>query len=168
MPSRCAVLLLALSAALARSQDAGTLAAPLRRFDADRNGRLDGNELVLARQAHNRGGREAEPTARRWKDILGRLERDFLERRRRDFDTSGDGRLDDAERAEATRVWKSLADPLTTLRREITARHDRDDDGELDDRERDASRPDFERRRRELEDKAIAAWKAARPAPPPS
>ena len=168
MSPRAAVLLLALSAAMARSQDAGALAGPLRRFDTDRNGRLDGDELTFARQAHNRGGRDAEPTPRRWKELLERLERDFLERRRRDFDTSGDDRLDDAERNEARKVWKSLTDQLGTLRRDITARYDRNDDGELDNRERDASRPEFERRRRELEDKAITAWKAARPAPPPS
>ncbi len=141
------------------AQDRKTLAGPLRKFDANRDGKLEGRELVLARQAHNRGGREAEPNPGRWRDLLERFEREFMNRRRKDFDENGDGQLDEGERREAREVWEAISEGTTRIREEVTARYDRNDDGELNDEERRESKKETERLRRELEDRVLAEHK---------
>ncbi|RFC51482.1 MAG: EF hand/EF hand [Verrucomicrobia bacterium] len=141
------------------AQDRKTLAGPLRKFDANRDGKLEGRELVLARQAHNRGGREAEPNPGRWRDMLERFEREFMNRRRRDFDENGDGKLDEGELREARKVWEAISEGMARVREEVTARYDRNDDGELNDEERRESKKETERLRRELEERVLAERK---------
>jgi hypothetical protein len=174
---RIAIVLQLACAAFAAAQDASKpdaskdLPAPLRKFDTDHDGKLTGDELKLARQSHNRGGREIEPNAGRWKEILQRQEKDFADRFRKDFDANGDGKLDDTERGEMREVWKQVAARLTTIRDTITAKYDRNDDGELNDGERRASRDESNRLRREAEDQCLAEWRAKKapdPVPSPS
>jgi Ca2+-binding EF-hand superfamily protein len=136
------------------------LAAPLRKFDRNRDGKLADDEMKSARQAHNRGGRDPEPSERRWRDMLQRRERDFMREREKDFDANGDGKVDDAERNEMRAVWKRMTGPLTELRVQLTAKYDRNDDGELNDRERNASRSESDRLQREIADRLIGEWKA--------
>lgn len=167
MRPSAALLLLALPApAFAQAENllpppAEQLARPLRRFDANRDGLLTGDELKKARQAHNRGGRDAEPT-RRWRDILGRLENDFRRRRAQEFDLNKDGRTEGPEREEMRKVWQQMAAAFTKVRDEITVKYDRNDDGELNEEERNASRQESERRRSEIEDKVINEWRGSR------
>ena len=156
---RITALLLFVAVVPAVAQDRKTLAGPLRKFDANRDGKLEGRELVLARQAHNRGGREAEPNPGRWKGMLERLEREFMNRRRRDFDENGDGKLDEGERGEARKVWEAISEGMAGIRDEVTARYDRNDDGELNDAERGESKKETERLRRQLEDRVLAERK---------
>ncbi|HWB04683.1 MAG TPA: hypothetical protein VG796_16765 [Verrucomicrobiales bacterium] len=151
-----------------KSDASKDLPAALRKFDKDRDGKLTGDELKMARQAHNRGGREPEPNPNRWREQLQRQERDFNERHRKDFDSSGDGKLDDAERNEMREVWKQIAARYTTIRETLTAKYDRNDDGELNDGERNASRFESNRLRREAEDQCIAEWRAKKAPPPPA
>lgn len=157
LPVLLGALCLLPSAPVAAQQN--SLAKPLRKFDRNGDGRLEGDELRLARQAHNRGGRPAEPNPGRWRDILDRLEREFLRRREKDFDTDNSGQLSGEERQQARSAWRKIATEITTLRDDITARYDRNDDGELNDDERNASRAESERRRREIEESIMAAWK---------
>lgn len=170
---KTAFILVALFAAAAPAQEEAKsdtskdLAPALRRFDKDKDGKLTGEELKLARQAHNRGGREIEPNPGRWKEMLQRQERDFTNRFRKDFDANNDGNLDDTERGEMREVWKQIAAKLTTIRDTITAKYDRNDDGELNDGERRASRDESNRLRREAEDQCLNEWRAKK-APPPS
>jgi Ca2+-binding EF-hand superfamily protein len=143
------------------------LAPALRKFDLDHDGKLTGDELKLARQAHNRGGRDPLPDAGTWKEMLQRQEKDFADRHRKDFDANGDGKLDDTERGEMREVWKQIAAKLTSIRDTIIAKYDRNDDGQLNDGERRASRDESNRLRREAEDQCLAAWHAKK-APPPA
>lgn len=160
-------------AALAGAQDAKKpdasqdLAAPLRKFDSNHDGKLTGDELKLARQAHNRGGRDAEPGPARMKEILQRNEREFTRRREKDFDTNSDGKLDDAERNTMRKVWQKVAERYLKIRETITAKYDRNDDGELNDGEREASRTESDRLRKEIEDQCINEWRAQQQPKPP-
>lgn len=142
-----------------RSGSPNDLAAPLRSFDRDKDGKLTGDELKMARQAHNRGGREAEPNPRRWREQLERRERDFTRQRERDFDLNGDGKLDDGERKELRAVWQKIAEKLTAIRVTLTEKYDRNDDGELNEQERNASRSESDRLRREIEDQSVQEWR---------
>ena len=142
------------------------LAFPLRKYDLNKDGLLTGDEVRLARQAHNRGGREAEPTENRWRDILSRLENEFTRRRRKDFDLNGDGKTEGPEQEEMRKVWRKIAERYSVVRREITAKYDRNDDGELSEQERNDSREESERRRREIEERAVTEWRASRAAKP--
>jgi hypothetical protein len=135
------------------------LAPPLRRFDRDHDGKLDAAEMKEARQAHNRGGREAEPNPRRWKEQLERREKEFVRERLRDFDANGDGKLDDKEAKAREQVWQRIAAEFTKLRAVMTQKYDRNDDGELNDEERNASRQESDRLRREIEDRCVREWK---------
>ena len=169
---KVALIVLLVSSLPAAAQDdkkpagGSELAAPLRKFDRDKDGKLHGEELKAARQAHNRGGREAEPNANRWREILERQEKEFIRRREKDFDTNGDGKLEDRERAEMREVWKIVAGRYKNLRETITAKYDRNDDGELNDQERNASRSESDRLRREAEDQCISEWRARKEAKP--
>ena len=127
----------------------------LRRFDRNRDGKLDQTEQAAAdaderrwrermqrwelrRYDRNKDGKldEAEQSARdagrrRWQD---RRRRRSLER----FDKNKDGKLNDAEKAARNRS-----------RQEFVKRWDKDGDGTLSGRERRAARQDRQRRRRE-------------------
>ena len=153
----CPVLSIAQEAA--RPGAADDLAAPLRKFDRDKDGKLTGDEMVRARQEHNRGGREAEPNPRRWGELLERREKEFTQQRQRDFDLNGDGKLDDSEKKELRAVWQLIAEKFTALRVTITEKYDRNDDGELNEQERDASRQESDRLRREIEDQFVKQWR---------
>lgn len=152
---------------LATAAAAEPLAEPLRKFDKDKDGKLTGDELVKARQSHRRGGREAEPSSRKWKEILDRIRGGWEERNQSKFDRDGKG-LSPEERKEMEAVWKRTAERLTALRDEILRKYDRNDDGELNDAERSASRPESERRRLQVEQEELAAaGKAGNAAPAP-
>ena len=88
------------------------LAAPLRRFDRNKDGQLDEAEMKDARQTHNRGGREAEPNPRKWREQLDRREKEFVRTREKDFDADGDGKLNDAEKKGQREVWGRIATDL--------------------------------------------------------
>lgn len=143
------------------------IAKPLRKFDQNRDGKLTGDELTLARQAHNRGGREAEPRPGKWKEMLQRFEKDFATRRQKDFDLNADGKLDDREKAAIREVWAAIAPQLTTARISLTAKYDRNDDGELTDDERRASRNENESTRRAIEEQCLKDWRAKNAAATP-
>jgi len=67
----------------------------LKRFDANRNGRIDGEEMQKVRAMSGRSDRDSvQPTAPK----EGRLDRDELMKR---FDLDDNGRLDAAERKQA-------------------------------------------------------------------
>ena len=163
-----ALLLLIPLSALAQDKPASNtagkeLAFPLRKYDSNKDGLLTGDEVRHARQAHNRGGRDAEPGENRWREILGRLENEFSRRHRKTFDLNGDGKTEGPEQEEMRKVWKKIAERITNVRQEITAKYDRNDDGELNEQERNNSREESERRRREIEDTVVAEWRATRP-----
>jgi len=131
----------------------------LRRFDRNRDGKLDRAEQATAdaaarqwrermrrwelqRYDRNKDGKldEAEQAARdanrrRWRD--GRRRRS-LER----YDKNKDGKLDETEQAARRAEWNRR-------RQEFLKRWDTDDDGRLSDQERRAARQDWGRRRRE-------------------
>lgn len=165
LPRRIAFLFPAL--VLASAAVAEPLAEPLRKFDKDNDGKLTGDELVKARQSHRRSGREAEPTSRRWKDILERLRTGWEERNASKFDADGKG-LSPEERKEMETVWKRTAGRMTVVRDEILRKYDRNDDGELNDSERGASRQESERRRLQVEQEELAAAGKAGNAPVPA
>lgn len=141
------------------------LPRPLRRFDTNKDGKLTGEELMLARQAHNRGGRPAEPTADQWRETLGRFKNQWMRRNMDVLDLNGDGTLDEAERERMERAWREIAEGITAVRVEITKKYDENDDGELNNEERQKSRRESDRRRREVED-AVTAKLAAEIAKP--
>ena len=163
----CRILYLFPALVLATAAAAEPLAEPLRKFDKDKDGKLTGDELVKARQSHRRGGREAEPTAGRWREILDRIRNGWEERNRSKFDADGQG-LSPEERKEMEAVWKRTAERMTALRDEILRKYDRDDDGELHDSERNASRQESERRRQQVEGEELAAAGKAGSATNPS
>ena len=166
------LLLILISAVLSLAQEPAKpgspddLAAPLRKFDGNKDGRLADDELKAARQEHNRGGREAEPHARRWSEQLDRREKEFTQKRQRDFDLNADGKLDDNERKEMRAVWEKIAGKFTALRVTVTAKYDRNDDGELNEQERNASRQESDRLRREIEDQDVKEWQEKNAAKP--
>ena len=67
----------------------------LKRFDANRNGRIDGEELQKARSSFGRSDRGSDQPAA---SSRGRLDREELMKR---FDLDGNGRLDAEEREQA-------------------------------------------------------------------
>lgn len=143
----------------------GVLAEPLQPFDSNGDGLLTGEEVRLARQSHNRGGRAAEPTERSWRRDLSFLEMEFRQRRQQDFDLDGDGELQKAERNALKAVWRRIAGGYRELHDELTPKYDRNDDGELDEREEAAARPEVTRRRQKLELRYLAEWRDSLKAP---
>jgi hypothetical protein len=148
------VLLFTLAAA---SAEESPLAKPLRKFDANKDGKLTGNEVVLARQAFNRGGKDLQMNGQAWKEIMERRKRIWKEQQLGYLDLSGDGKLDEAENQRGDLVWEEIAKESDKARMEILVKFDQNDDGELSDKERQASRGEFETRRKEIEAKAMAA-----------
>lgn len=138
------------------------LAKPLRPFDQNKDGKLTGQELVLARQASKRGGRQAEPSPENWKRILNRRRENWKREQVKALDANEDGNLDDAENKRAEEIWSGMEQEFTRLRDDILRKYDANDDGELTGNEREASRKESDRRREEIERQAMQA--AAKPA----
>ena len=155
--------------ALTFTEEAGAqdspLAKPLRKFDKDKDGKLTGDEVVKARQAFNRGGKNPELGADDWKEMMGRRKGEWRQRYLKDLDTNSDGTLDDAEKKESNKLWSELEVELEKLREEIIAKYDKNDDGDLTQGEREASRRETETRRLEIE-KAFMEQKHAMAASP--
>lgn len=133
------------------------LPKPLRKFDADKDGKLTGDELVRARQAHNRGGREPEVSESQWREIMERRKKNWLQQHTETLDLNKDGNLDDAEKERAEKIWNEIAEGLGKLRWEILKKYDQNDDGDLNQAEREASRKESEQRRAEIEKQAMEA-----------
>ena len=95
-------------------------AALLQRYDTNRDGKLDEDELAAAHEAMLKSGVGGVAGER-----AGRVRALLLKR----FDQNGDGRLDETERA--------------TMRSYFLARFDKDGDGRLDDEERAAMRQEL-------------------------
>ncbi|MDB6071933.1 MAG: hypothetical protein JWL81_3104 [Verrucomicrobiales bacterium] len=142
------------------------LPKPLRKFDADKDGKLTGDELIRARQAHNRGGREPEVREGQWKEILERRKKTWLQQQNGNLDLNKDGNLDDAEKERAEKIWGEIADGLGKLRWEILKKYDKNDDGDLNQTEREASRKESDERRAAIEKQAMESHRAnaAKPA----
>lgn len=136
------------------------LPKPLRKFDADKDGKLTGDELIRARQAHNRGGREPEVNAGQWREMMERRKKNWLQQQNGKLDLNQDGKLDDAEKDRAEKIWSEIADGLGKLRWEIVKKYDKNDDGDLNQAEREASRKESDERRAEIEKKAMEAHPA--------
>jgi Ca2+-binding EF-hand superfamily protein len=145
------------------------LAKPLQKFDLNKDGKLTGEELVLARQAHNRGGKELEFDARRMREFMDRRKQDWKRQQNKFLDENGDGKIDEAEERRGETVWAEIAKEYEQLRKDILRKYDRNDDGDLTGPEREASRAENNRRRNEIEQKVMDRYResAAKPASPP-
>lgn len=157
---------------MAPAQDS-PLARPLRKFDQNKDGKLTGEELVLARQAHNRGGKELEFDARRLQEFMDRRKQDWKRQQTKFLDENGDGQVDEAEERRAETVWAEIAKEYEQLRKDLLRKYDRNDDGELNGPEREASRGENNSRRNSIEQKVMERYRAAAkpattPAPAPS
>ncbi|RYD33496.1 MAG: hypothetical protein EOP86_13250 [Verrucomicrobiaceae bacterium] len=137
------------------------LARPLRKYDTDKDGKLTGMELHLARQAFNRGGKAPEMSTDDWQGVLDYLQGECRKRHFAKLDTNGDSKLDDAEKQRFQAVWKQVAARLTTLRAELVLKYDKNDDGNVTRGERRAFDPEFNRRRLEIENDAMAKLESA-------
>ncbi len=152
----CATVVLLFTLAAASAEES-PLAKPLRKFDANKDGKLTGNEVVMARQAFNRGGKDLQMDGQALKEIMERRKRTWKEQQLGYLDLNGDGKLDDTETKRGDLVWEEIAKEFDKTRMEILVKYDQNDDGELSDKERQASRGEFETRRKEIEVKAMAA-----------
>ncbi len=162
-PSSALLLLLASSHAAD-----SPLAPPLRKFDRNQDGKLTGEEVVLARQAFNRGGRDPDLSPEIWSEILSQRRKDWEKAQRQALDADRDGKLSDQEKQRRDAIWADIAQASAALRDELTRKFDRNDDGQLSDQERQPAQAESDSRRRDLEQKALAAhpWPPA-PAPVP-
>lgn len=142
------------------------LAKPLRKFDRNKDGKLTGDEVVLARQAFNRGGRELDNGGRPNPEFLQRRQRSWREQNMTFLDLNGNGSLEDDEKKRADTVWEAIAARQENLRVELLLKYDTNDDGELNDEERRASRNESETKRREIEKQVMAAH--PKPTSPPN
>ncbi len=137
-----------------------TLAAPLQKYDSDHDGKLNPTELKTARQAHRRGGRDAEPKPERWKQFMNGLRDDLLAKHITTFDADKDGKVQGPEHETFLHVWTEIEKEYLVLRYELVAKYDHNDDGELNDKERFEGRPETIRRRKQIVEATIAKWKA--------
>lgn len=145
------VLLLWTAGILPAPAQTSALPKPLRKFDQDKNGKLIDEELVQARQAHNRGGREPEINPNRWKEMMERRRGQWFRENQTRLDLDKDGSLNGAETAKAEEAWKETADGFAAIQTALTRQFDRNDDGDLTREERQASRRESEKQRTELE-----------------
>ncbi len=159
----CAALLLPLLALPPAPAADSPLAPPLRKFDRNGDGKLLGDEVVLARQAFNRGGRDPDLSPEIWNEILSQRRKDWEKAQRQALDADRDGQLSDLEKRRRDAIWADIAQASAALRDELTRKYDRNDDGQLSDQERQPSRAEAESRRRDIEKTALAAH----PWPPP-
>lgn len=167
-PALSALGMLTLLATGVSAQDS-PLAKPLRKFDQNKDGKLTGEELVLARQAHNRGGRELEFDARRMKEFMDRRKAEWKEQQTKFLDTNGDGKIDGEESQRADTIWAEIEKEYDLLRKDLLRKYDKNDDGELNGPEREASRGENNSRRNSLEQKVMDKFRGAeaKPNPPP-
>ncbi len=133
------------------------LAKPLRKYDTNKDGKLIGEELVQARQAFNRGGKDLETDAKFFKQISERRKRNWREQQLKVLDLNGNGTLEAEEEKRAEAIWAEINLASDKLRADLLRKYDKNDDGQLDQAERDASRPEFDAKRKEIETKAMAA-----------
>lgn len=104
----------------------------LKRFDQNRDGRLDDDERANAKDAMMQ--EQLDRQMARVNAGPGGSER-FRAQALALFDANKDGRLDDDERAEAQKFAEARQDPLSA-RDDLTKRFDRNQDGRLDADER--------------------------------
>lgn len=144
------------------------LAKPLRKFDRNKDGKLQGEELVNARQAHNRGGKELDFNPRRIEEFMERRRNNWFNTHKSLLDANKDGTMDDAEKTQAEKVWSEIAQDSEKIRKEITRKYDKNDDGELTGQEREASRREFDQLRSESEKRIMGTnlRKVELPKPP--
>lgn len=163
------IILIASVTSVASAQDS-PLAKPLRKFDQNKDGKLTGEELVLARQAHNRGGKELEFNARRMKEFMDRRKEDWKRQQTNFLDENGDGQIDEGEQRRTETVWAEIAKEYEQLRKDLLHKYDRNDDGELTGTEREASRRENNSLRNGIEQKVMDRYRSAAgataPAPP--
>ena len=152
----CCIALLALTLGTVLAQDS-PLAKPLRKFDANKDGKLTGDEQALARQAFNRGGRNLENNGRPNREFFERRKKNWKEQQMTFLDLNGNGTLEDDENKRADLVWGEISAEFEKVRSEITRKYDTNDDGELTQQEREASRGEMEIIRREIETRVMAA-----------
>jgi hypothetical protein len=145
------------SAPAAPPRDAANdLAKPLRKYDTNKDGKLTGEEMRLARQAFNRGGKAPEMSADDWQGVLDYFKGDWRKRNFSKLDLNADGKLDDAEKERVQKIWDRIAAQLTSTRVELVLRYDKNDDGNVTREERKAFDPEFSRRRFEIEADVLA------------
>lgn len=152
----CCFVLFALTSSAVSAQDS-PLAKSLRKFDANKDGKLSGEEQVQARQAFNRGGRDLGNNGRPNPEFFERRKKNWLEQQVKFLDLNGNGTLEDDETKRADLIWEEIAAGMETMRAELTRKYDKNDDGELTQQEREASRGEFDTKRREIENKVMAA-----------
>lgn len=142
------------------------LARPLRKFDTNKDGKLTGEEVRLARQAFNRGGRDPEMTADMWQGVLDYYFGEWRKRNYKILDTDADGKLNDGEKEQARKLWEDVPPQLSTLRDELVRKYDKNDDGNVTKDERRSFDREFNRRRDVIE-QAVIEKIAPAPAPSP-
>ena len=143
------------------------LAKPLQPFDQNKDGKLTGQELVLARQAHNRGGKPLETNPQRIKEFMERRKAEWKRQEMKALDGNADGKLDDTEQQRAEMIWSEIAREFDQVREEILRKYDLNDDGDLNQKEREASRNESDSRRQAIERKVMEKYRSA-PAGPPA
>jgi len=138
----------------------------LKRYDVDRDGKLNKAEEAKRREAYERAARERAERYRRERELHARAsepdgngkqetresaardaDRADRERRKKEFikkyDTNGDGHINGDEWQEAGPAMREA------IRKYHTDKFDKNKDGELDESEKAAMRKDHERRREE-------------------
>ena len=133
------------------------LAQPLRKFDANNDGKLTGDELVLARQAFNRGGKGLENGPKFFKEVSERRRKNWKEQQAKVLDLNGNGMLEEDENKRADMIWAEMSGEFDKVRAELLKKYDKNDDGELTQQEWEASRGEFDAKRKAIEDKVMAA-----------
>lgn len=146
-------------------EPANDLAKPLRKYDTNKDGKLTGEEMRLARQAFNRGGKAPEMSTDDWQGVLDYFKGDWRKRNFSKLDLNADGKLDDSEKERVQKIWNEISAQLTSTRTELVLKYDKNDDGNVTRDERRAFDPEFGRRRFEIEaevlDKQAASEQAA-------
>ena len=113
----------------------------LEKYDANKNGKLDPDEIEKAKADRGQGdAKGARPGAEE-------MQTRMLKR----FDKDGDGKLNDEEKAAAKEAMKNRAGGAAGGRpnmEEAIKRFDKDGDGKLNDEEKAAARAAFQERRK--------------------
>ena len=133
------------------------LAKPLQPFDTNKDGKLTGEEVVLARQAFNRGGKELEFNPRAVNEFMERRKKTWREQQLAYLDLDGNGSIDETENKRAELIWSEMRAEFDKSRAEMLLKYDKNDDGELNQQEREASRPEWDARRKAIEEKVMAS-----------
>lgn len=136
------------------------LAKPLQAFDLNKDGKLTGDELVQARQAHHRGGQSLAPDLRRYQDFLSRRKAEWLQKHQEFLDGNGDGKLDETETQRTDVIWAEIAARYDIVRLEIIRKYDLNDDGRLTDAERTASQAEANQRRIAIEHQVMGEYRS--------